>query len=1439
MTGRTQIGGRQILDGSVKTDDLENGAVTDEKMSATGAAAGTFTKVTITDKGRVVAAENPTSLAGYGILDAAPSAPSYVTVNSEVALPNERRLTGVSTEIAIVDNGSNSTLDVGFADNPVFPGSAGVVIPSGTTAERSDPARPAEIRFNETLGHAEGYFDGEWVEIIDQNSPYIAFTQVVRVQKFPPPGIPGTIYDALASITDASATKPYTINVLPGVYVEQQLVMKPYVSIFGSGQPSTIIESADPNEDLIVACPNSIITDVTLTGATGVNSALISLDIADIQQSFFISNSILGSAYQLVKVLRGSIQVSNVAFGGVNAFVRGFLSQNTTTGSRLVLRNVFSTRLEQPYPEYLVKVDGPNAFAVLTSIFNRARGAGVLDTVPAGTGIWVRDGGQIRGQAISILGYDKAVWLENAGTLPTVYLIATTLSSNVQDLVIDHPDAEGAFIGIAESAKSSSASSHFAIQTLDPDTHGTNIVGSLFIGNSLETVTDVTDLIQTTTSTGIIIGADITQGPGALELTISGGYGYASDPVTMRSKKIAWETATITIPDNQFSFISVSSNSTLVVTPVPADPLTSVTVGAVFARAGAIVRVIDVAYDATHQASRLDEYIRNVIGAIVTAGLITTEGSTPRSLSVTGGTVRYSSLTFNLTDSVDITFESNYHVGGSWVFSGGQTTVSNTQYDNGTALTALTAGYFTKHALYAATNLAGESKFYLVYGQEQYATLVEAEAAALPIAPPYFTDCISLAALVVGEGLADIQTLIDLRPRIGATPQTALSASSHGSLSGLSEDDHPQYLLANGSRILTGNLDLNTFNILNVGTIDGLDIETHGTRHNPNGVDPISTAAAVGLTTTSTNTAGSANALARSDHTHQITGFQPLDADLTAIAALATSGFSARTAANTWAIRSLTAPAAGITITNPAGTAGNPTFALANDLAALEGLTTAGIAVKTGVDAWATRSITSTSLDIVNPTGAAGDIAINIGTVGTPGTYRSVTTDSFGRVIAGTAPTTLSGYGITDAQPLDTTLTALSIYNSNGLIAQTSADNFTGRSIAAGSAKITVANGSGIAGNPTVDVSEANLTLNNIGGTLGIAKGGTNLTALGAANTVLGVNAGGTALEYKPFTLAALADTAITAPAAGNVLAYSGTQWINSPIAASSATGLLSAWTLVSGTLYRSDFAHNLGTNNIVITLYDTATNTVVTADEITLISTNTVRVQVAGNTRTIRIVVVANGNTVNTAPQSSGTITTAKDSVNVSTAASRLNFTGQAVTVVDSGAGTTTVSFGSRFTFFAAAFDTPVNADWAVNALAPTVTDPTFGSLSVRQFSNTAEQGVGFLLSVPTSATTVTFRFRGRAQAAPGAVSNVQPRLYVRAIPNNGAVGAWSGALNLTSIAIPTNTFFQYSNQTLALSSLGMTAGVTYQVELTRHIGVASNLAANFLLAELTVEVS
>jgi len=111
---------------------------------------------------------------------------------------------------------------------------------------------------------------------------------------------------------------------------------------------------------------------------------------------------------------------------------------------------------------------------------------------------------------------------------------------------------------------------------------------------------------------------------------------------------------------------------------------------------------------------------------------------------------------------------------------------------------------------------------------------------------------------------------------------------------------------------------------------------------------------------------------------------QPLDATLTALAALdSTAGILTITGADTFVRRTLSAPAAGLTITNPAGTAGNPTFALANDLAALEGLSGTGLGVRTASDTWANRSIAvgSAKLTVSNGDGVSGNPTLDLGSV--------------------------------------------------------------------------------------------------------------------------------------------------------------------------------------------------------------------------------------------------------------------------------------------------------------------------------------------------------------------------------------------------------------------------------------------------------------------------
>jgi hypothetical protein len=100
----------------------------------------------------------------------------------------------------------------------------------------------------------------------------------------------------------------------------------------------------------------------------------------------------------------------------------------------------------------------------------------------------------------------------------------------------------------------------------------------------------------------------------------------------------------------------------------------------------------------------------------------------------------------------------------------------------------------------------------------------------------------------------------------------------------------------------------------------------------------------------------------------------------------------------------LTAPVAGITVSGgPITSSGSITLALANDLAALEGLTSTGFAVRTTTDTWAQRSIVGTAgkITVTDGDGVSGNPTIDLATAGTAGTYTKVTTDAYGRVTSG------------------------------------------------------------------------------------------------------------------------------------------------------------------------------------------------------------------------------------------------------------------------------------------------------------------------------------------------------------------------------------------------------------------------------------------------------
>jgi len=192
------------------------------------------------------------------------------------------------------------------------------------------------------------------------------------------------------------------------------------------------------------------------------------------------------------------------------------------------------------------------------------------------------------------------------------------------------------------------------------------------------------------------------------------------------------------------------------------------------------------------------------------------------------------------------------------------------------------------------------------------------------------------------------------------------------------------------------------------------------------------------------------------------------------------------------------------------------------------------------------------------------------------------------------------------------------------------------------------------------------------------------------------------------------------------------------------------------------------------------------------------------------------------------------------------LNFTGSGVTVTDEGGGQAKVDIpggGSglpSYSYDAITLDSPINSDWAVNALAPAVADSNNAGLTARRFDDTAEEGVGLQLEIPSTASNIIFKFKSRAETAPGAARTVGLKMYERGLPNNGAVDAWSSGLALNDIDIPASELWQYDSQTIPLATLGLTAGQMHQFELTRvNPQAGTELSGDWTLLQIMVEFS
>ena len=155
----------------------------------------------------------------------------------------------------------------------------------------------------------------------------------------------------------------------------------------------------------------------------------------------------------------------------------------------------------------------------------------------------------------------------------------------------------------------------------------------------------------------------------------------------------------------------------------------------------------------------------------------------------------------------------HYLTGGAWD-SATSTEIDTANYNNGTNLVDLPTGKWLKSVF-----IYENSKIQWIYPTAYYDTEAQALLASLPTTPSGLAISPKTTALVYKADDTDFSgaTWQDIRSINGSV--TFSGVTDHGSLSGLGDDDHTIYTLADGTRAFTGSQSFGGFDITNVGSL--------------------------------------------------------------------------------------------------------------------------------------------------------------------------------------------------------------------------------------------------------------------------------------------------------------------------------------------------------------------------------------------------------------------------------------------------------------------------------------------------------------------------------------------------------------------------------------------------------------------------------------------
>ena len=677
----------------------------------------------------------------------------------------------------------------------------------------------------------------------------------------------------------ASATSPWQIVVYPGTYVENPFTLIDgtlLVAADSTGVQPVYILAANSAADLITMTGGEL-KGTTVMGVTDPAKCLVrcatpgsicAIETVTLQAC---SNGLVISdgASAVVTVLSVIISAPGLDIG-TWVTVTGAGTQAYITPCYLnVPSAVLPYYTGNPIQTAFRVSDGADA-TITNSVLIMPDNDGTSSVVLA-------DGGSVVAfLSSSIEGSNWALHIGPSGTNTTINAFGSTLKSNDKNIKIESSTGvvytnitvDHKALSIVAGGKKIGTTFFQNIQTFD-------ILGAAtYSFNEVDPSVNLGDFFYDQSLTGLCDGGAVTAGSG-LHVNVALGEGWVRDPGREITYTVSWTAASVLLTASATNYVYYDSTTGTLVAATSSPASTGVLLATVVTSGSGIRFLHQTRILSSNVEGILQEYLLSTRQQIQKSGLGTIQGTTVRKLNIGSGSYYLGLDTVSYAGSGgDATWSYFYGTNGATEVAS-QTQVDITNYDNAGTLTAMTASYFRLDYLI----LTSDGRLSLLYGTSQYSTLPLAEAGDTASVPTFLDPSnMPLAKVIVQQGVG-ISIIIDARPSRSGGSSSGGGVSVHSALAGLNADDHTQYLLVSGSRAMSGDLSLGTHNITNVGTVNGVTVNSHASRHNPGGADALATGIPVAISVGATPSAGTGSSYALNDHQHGIGTGTPVAID--------------------------------------------------------------------------------------------------------------------------------------------------------------------------------------------------------------------------------------------------------------------------------------------------------------------------------------------------------------------------------------------------------------------------------------------------------------------------------------------------------------------------------------------------------------------------------